>query len=181
VSFHTIELGSNHPDSAAMLGFTHDEAGNQWRGFMNEHMGQWLRNANFGQLPYDQQVQILVENNLMEPVASLEFQSESFRMRTQTSTDASVVGLVGGLGTEELRIISVSEQIQDEDGVFRWAEVYAKGRTAWVREDGFFDQALNPFQGATGNMNFTPTSEFDPSQLWQVDMITGPDGYTGAA
>jgi hypothetical protein len=143
--------------------------------------GPVVAECEFRSTAYDQQVQILVENNLMEPVASLEFQSESFRMRTQTSTDASVVGLVGGLGTEELRIISVSEQIQDEDGVFRWAEVYAKGRTAWVREDGFFDQALNPFQGATGNMNFTPTSEFDPSQLWQVDMITGPDGYTGAA
>jgi hypothetical protein len=179
-------LSANDPDyGQGMLGFRHDEAGNQWRGFMNEHMGQWLRNANLSQvlkdMPYTEQVQYFQSSGVLTPAGEVSTSSlngdYSLRTQPEVPQDRSANQLDFGpsfireIETDTLTILGVLDPNPLQPGD-EWIQVYSSGRTLWTNVGAFSttDVLLQPNPEA--GFRFSPDQPLDVNASWQTDLIT---------
>jgi hypothetical protein len=114
----------------------------------------------------------------MEPIGEISIENPGFSMRVEPPQPDNLapdrVGSLVSLGTERVQVIEVSEPVLDFEGAkMKWARIYARGDSLWVRQDAFAGGALDNLTSSVGKVDYPRAVVLDPTQSWQVDIITG--------
>jgi len=150
-------------------GFTHDEAGMEWRDYMNDYMAQWVRNAIYYTLPEQEQIQFYQDSILQsDEINFIELDPiDGFRVRAYppepsvriTGTDGNISFDFFGISTDE-----------------NWVYGVRNGRTIAVGIDAFSGMDLSELKQYDAD---NAEHEEELSRLFQPNMpIEETDWWT---